>query len=100
MKNFLPLFIGAATALPCVAQNAPAKSQILPGSYITSISSNGQWVTGQADLTGALYVKDLKTNKEYITEGVATVNDLGYTSGLGKTIADNGTTVALLNGIP
>lgn len=90
-----------AAAVSSFAQEpARISSQILEGAYTTGISSNGQWVTGQADVEGYLYIKDLVNNKVYKAGGNLAVDGTGYTAGLGHTISNDGTTIALVNGIP
>lgn len=85
-------FIGVSAQTP--------ESEIIGGAYATSISDNGRWLLGQADGEGYLYIKDLANDTYYIAGGNLSRDGVGYVSGLGKSIANDGTAIALVNGIP
>lgn len=98
MKKLLPLLVAGAVILPAAA--SAQESEILEAVYVTSISDNGRWILGQADGEGYLYVKDLKNDIDYLAGGNLKEDGQGYTAGLGKTISNDGTAIALVNGIP
>lgn len=77
-----------------------SSSQIVEGVFSTSISPNGEWIMGQADGEGLLYFKNLKEDKVYLAGGNTSVDGTGYIAPLGCGIANNGTAIALVNGIP
>lgn len=73
-------------------------SEIIYGVQAMGISPNGQWVVGQADGEGLVYVENLKTNETYVTGGATT--GVGYVLSVGKPIANDGTVIALKDGFP
>lgn len=99
MKKFLSLCFSLAFVGSLAAQSS-VPSQELDGVYITSISPNGQWIIGQADGEGFLYIRDLVNDQKYMAGGNLSEDGTGYVSGLGRTIANDGTAIALINGLP
>lgn len=98
MKRILPLIValtGAATAA-----GAAVESQELKSAYAVSISANGRWMLSQADGEGYLIIRDLVSGTDYRAGGNLTADGTGYTAGLGTCIADDGTAICLINGIP
>lgn len=100
MKNFLAICAALAATTGMAQTSGGVSSEIIDGAYLTGISDNGQWIVGQGDGEGYLYIRDLVNNKTYQAGGGLRDDGTGYTASLGKGISNDGTTIALVNGIP
>lgn len=98
MKKIL-LFGIAAIGFFTAASAAGVTSQTIPSFYATGISDNGQWIAGQSDEGGVIIVKDLVNDKVYVT-GSLSLQGTGYVAAAGKMIANDGTAIALYDGLP
>lgn len=99
MKKFLPIYL--LFALICCGNTLyAADPEIIEGVEVVSVSDSGNWILGQADGEGILYIKDLASGTVYTTGGGASATGRGYTAGVGKSISDEGTVIALNEGIP
>ena len=93
------LLLCAFAGMAAIAAYADVKSEEIPSFYATGISDNGQWIAGQSDEGGVIIVKDVVNNKAYVT-GTLSLNGVGYVAAPGKMIANDGTAVAMYNGLP
>lgn len=68
------------------------------GTFATAISPNGQWIVGQADGEGALWIRNLAENKQWLY-GTGT-DASNYVIGINRSVSNDGTVVAVVDEIP
>lgn len=98
MKKYLSL--SAIFAVSCLAASSASASEVIPGVFAVSVSHNGQWLLGQAEGEGVLFIKDFSTGKVYNTGGATSDAGNGFVAGMCEAIADDGTSIALIDGLP
>ena len=92
--------MGAASILSAQAAPSPVQSAEIDNAYSTAISDNGQWLIGQNDTDGCIFIIDLLNNKRWDYGSELTTDGSGYHPGTDKAISDDGTAIALRDGIP